>query len=102
MAFTKVATVEEIPPGLGKGVVVGGRKVAVFNSGGEFFALEDNCPHRGAPLSEGTCEGRELTCPWHGARFDLATGANLSPPAQTGVAAFKVQVVVDEVEVDAL
>jgi nitrite reductase/ring-hydroxylating ferredoxin subunit len=100
MAFVKVATVAEVPPGRGKQVSVNGRQVALFNVAGTFYALEDVCSHRGAPLSEGECEGTEVICPWHGAQFDLTTGAHLSPPATRGVAAFKVQVVGDEVQVD--
>jgi len=100
MAFTKVATVQEVAPGTGKAVTVNGKQVAVFNVGGTFYALEDRCPHRGAPLSDGTCAGTEVICPWHGARFDLTTGAHLSPPAPRGVAPYKVQVVGDEVQLD--
>ena len=100
MAFTKVATVQEVPPGSAKQVTVNGRQVGLFNVGGTFYAIEDVCPHRGAPLSEGVCEGTEVTCPWHGATFDLTTGSHLSPPATRGVAAFTVQVVGDEIQLD--
>jgi len=100
MAFTKVATTQEIPPGKAKQVKVAGRTLAVFNADGTFYAIDDTCTHRGAPLHEGDCEGAEVICPWHGARFDLATGQNLSPPAPKGVSAYKVQVVGDEVQVE--
>ena len=55
---------------------------------------------RNAPLAEGDCEGKEVICPWHGARFDLGTGAALCAPAARGVKAYPVQVVGDEVQVD--
>jgi len=100
MAFTKVATTQEIAPGQGKQVTVNGRTLALFNDGGTFYAIDDTCTHRGAPLHEGECLGKEVICPWHGARFDLATGQNLSPPASSGVRAYPVQVVGDEVQVD--
>lgn len=100
MAFVKVATVHEIPPGKAKQVKVGGRAVALFNVEGNFYAIDDTCPHRGAPLWEGEVEGHEVTCPWHGARFDVTTGAHLCPPAARGVPAYKVQVVGEEVQVD--
>jgi len=100
MAFTKVATLAELAPGKGKQVEVNGRKIALFHDGSKVFAIDDTCTHRGAPLSEGTCQTGQVTCPWHGARFDLATGANLSPPAPKGVQVFPVQVVGDEVQVD--
>jgi nitrite reductase/ring-hydroxylating ferredoxin subunit len=100
MPFTKIATVAEIPPGAAKQVTVNGRKLGVFNVGGTFYVLDDTCPHRGAPLFEGEVTGTEVTCPWHGARFDLATGKHLCPPAQKGVQSFKVQVVGDEIQID--
>jgi nitrite reductase/ring-hydroxylating ferredoxin subunit len=100
MAFTKVATVPEVPPGTGKQIKVGGRTIALFNVDGTYRAIDDTCTHRGASLAEGECEGGEVICPWHGARFDLATGAVRAAPARTGVAAYKVQVVGDEVQID--
>jgi nitrite reductase/ring-hydroxylating ferredoxin subunit len=100
MALTKVATVQEVPPGRAKQVTVGGRIVALFNVDGTYYAIDDTCPHRGGPLWEGELMGAEVTCPWHGARFNVANGANLSPPARTGVASYKVQVVGDEVQID--
>src|SRR5205823_1884293 len=100
MPFTKVATLDEISSGTARQVTVNGRTLALFNIEGVVYAIDDTCPHRGAPLSEGECEGTEITCPWHGARFDLTTGSHLSPPARAGVTAFKVQVVGNEVQVD--
>ena len=101
MAFTKVATVQEIPAGQAKKVRIGNKDVAIFNMNGTFFALDDSCPHRGGPLSEGEIEGADVICPWHGARFSLTTGAHLCPPANRGVSAYKVQVVGDDVQIDA-
>jgi nitrite reductase/ring-hydroxylating ferredoxin subunit len=100
MPFTKVATTQEVPAGTAKQVTVNGRAVALFNLNGTYYAIDDTCPHRGAPLWEGEVEGNELTCPWHGARFDVTTGSHLCPPARSGVAAYKVQVVGDEVQVE--
>jgi nitrite reductase/ring-hydroxylating ferredoxin subunit len=100
MAFTRVAGVSEIAPGKAKQVTVNGRKVGIYNVNGTYYALEDTCTHRGAPLSEGECEGTVVVCPWHGAQFDLTSGSHLSPPASRGVASYKVQVVGDEIQVD--
>ena len=100
MPFTKVATLSDLEPGKGKQVTVGTRKIALFYVDGKVFAIDDTCTHRGAPLNEGVCANGEVTCPWHGAQFDLATGANRSPPARTGVQAFPVQIIGDEVQVD--
>jgi len=100
MPFTKAATVAELPAGQAKCVTISGRKIAIFNVNGNYYAIDDTCPHRGGPLSEGAVAGTEVVCPWHGARFDLATGQFLGPPARSNVAALKVQVVGDEVQVD--
>jgi nitrite reductase/ring-hydroxylating ferredoxin subunit len=100
MAWTKVAGVQDIPPGKAKQATVNGKAVAIFNVGGTYYAIEDDCPHAGAPLWEGDVQGTEVTCPWHGARFNLTTGAHLCPPARSGVKAYKVQVVGGEVQVE--
>jgi nitrite reductase/ring-hydroxylating ferredoxin subunit len=100
MAFTKVATVQEIPAGQAKKVRVGDKDIALFNINGTFCAIDDTCPHRGGPLSEGELNDLEVTCPWHGARFNLSTGAHLSPPANRDVKAYQVQVVGDDVQID--
>jgi nitrite reductase/ring-hydroxylating ferredoxin subunit len=100
MAFVKVATVEEVVPGAGKQVTVNGRKVALFNVNGTFYAIDDTCPHRGGPLSEGFLEGSTVTCPWHAANFNVTTGEVLSPPATRSVASYKVQLVGNEVQVE--
>lgn len=101
MPFTKVALVREVPVGQSKQVTVNNKPIALFNVGGQYYAMEDSCCHRGAPLWEGDLEGKEVTCPWHGARFDVTTGQNLCPPASRAQAIFKIQVVGDEIQVDA-
>jgi 3-phenylpropionate/trans-cinnamate dioxygenase ferredoxin subunit len=100
MAFVKVATIQELPTGAARQVTVNDRRIALFNLEGSIVAVDDVCPHRGGPLSEGIVQGHEVTCPWHGARFDLTTGAHLCPPARNDIAVFKVQVLGDEVQVD--
>jgi nitrite reductase/ring-hydroxylating ferredoxin subunit len=100
MAFTKAATLAEVPAGRSKQVMLNGKAIGLFNVGGTVYAIDDTCTHRGAPLWEGDLEGTEVTCPWHGARFDVTSGAHLCPPANSGVASYKVQVVGDEIQVD--
>jgi NAD(P)H-dependent nitrite reductase small subunit len=73
--YHKVANVHEIAPGSGKKVEVDGEELAVFNSDGAFYAINDLCPHRGAPLSEGFLQAGKVFCPWHCFDFDLKTGA---------------------------
>lgn len=100
MPFTKAALVAEVPPGKSKQVTVNGIKVGLFNVNGTIHAINDTCSHRGGPLSEGPLAGTEVTCPWHGARFDVTTGTPLSPPARTAVACYRVQVVGDEIQLE--
>ena len=98
--FVKLAKTDEVAPGRGKMVEVSGKKIALFNVEGSFYAIDDTCTHRGGPLSEGVLEGKQVTCPWHGAKFDVTTGAHLSRPAPSSVRGYKVQVIGDEVQVE--
>src|SRR5262245_60784835 len=82
---TKVADLSDISPGKSACVLFGGEKVALFNVSGTIHAIADTCSHRGGPLSEGEVDGTTVTCPWHGACFDLRTGEVLGPPAPKGV-----------------
>lgn len=58
---------------------VGSQPVCVFYTEGTAFAVDDRCPHMGFPLHRGTVESGLLTCHWHFARFDLASGGTLDP-----------------------
>jgi len=73
--FIRAAGVSEIPEGTGRSLELAGRRVALFNVGGSFHAIEGTCPHRGGPLGEGFLKGRVVTCPWHFWQFDVVTGA---------------------------
>jgi len=90
--MTRVASTKDIAPGQAIAVEVQGHRIAVFNVNGEFKAIGDTCTHRGGPLSQGKVEGSTVTCPWHGAKFDIRTGNVLSPPAPAGVPSYKVLV----------
>ena len=84
----------------GKLVEAGGQKIAIFDVGGHLYAIENTCPHRSGPLSEGMMAGEEVICPWHGSRFNVKNGAVITPPAQQGVKSFPVRIVGDDVEVE--
>ena len=88
----RFAELNDIPPGKSVCVLLGDEKVALFNVDGTVYALSHTCSHRGGPLSEGEVEGTTVTCPWHGASFDLKTGAALGPPAMQGVKRYLVEV----------
>jgi len=72
----RIGSIEEFPEGRGRAVAYQDTRVAVFHSGGGWFALQDSCPHMGASLAEGSIEGRRVVCHWHDKRFDLKTGAS--------------------------
>ncbi len=96
----KVAETNEVPPGTAKSVDLEGRPVALFNIDGTYHAIGDTCTHRGGPLSEGMVEGATVTCPLHGATYDVTTGNVLGPPASEGVAHYNVQVDGNDIKVE--
>jgi len=98
--FVKVAKTSEIDDQCAKCVDVKGKTIAVFNLGGEFYAIDDTCSHEEGPLSEGFVEGDEVECPWHAARFNIKTGAHTCAPAYEDVAKYRVRVSGDDVEVE--
>ena len=79
--FVRVAATADIPAGHGKTVEVEGKKIAVFNSDGVFYAIDDTCKHRGGPLGEGELDGTTVTCPWHGWTYDITSGACNDDPS---------------------
>ena len=96
----KIAKTKDLPPGEAAAFTVEGQKIALFNVEGTYYAIGDTCTHRGGPLSEGEVQGTKVTCPWHGADFDIKTGAVLGPPAQNSVPSYKVMVDGDDIKVE--
>jgi 3-phenylpropionate/trans-cinnamate dioxygenase ferredoxin subunit len=94
-----VAAAGDVEPGRCVVVDIDGTAVAVFNVGGEFLAVEDECTHESCPLSDGEVEADTVICARHGAEFSLRTGAALSAPAYEPVATFPVRVACGRVEV---
>jgi 3-phenylpropionate/trans-cinnamate dioxygenase ferredoxin subunit len=96
----KITKTKNLPRGQAAPFTIEGQKIALFNLEGTYYAIGDTCAHRGAPLLEGDVQGTRVTCPWHGADFDLKTGAALGPPAQKGVPSYKVVVEGDDIKVE--
>jgi nitrite reductase (NADH) small subunit len=71
----KVANLGEIADGGSKIVNVGGRTVALFRVKDQYYAIANNCLHRGGPLGEGEVHNYEVTCPWHGWKYNLLDGS---------------------------
>ena len=90
--FERVASISEIPAGGRLSILVDDVPSLLIRIGEQFFAIEDVCSHDGQPLTNGPVEGCSITCPRHGARFDLQTGKPLCMPAIEPIATFEVEV----------
>ncbi len=98
--FVKVARTDEISAGQARLVEAGGKEIALFNVAGSFHAIDNNCTHVGGPLCEGELNGTEVTCPWHGAAFDVTSGQVLGPPAGAPVSRYNVRVDGSDIEIE--
>jgi nitrite reductase (NADH) small subunit len=78
--LTRVAGVSDIASGGVHIVNVGRKTIAVFSIDGTLYAIDNTCLHRGGPLGEGKLEGITVTCPWHGWKYNISTGENLTKP----------------------
>jgi nitrite reductase/ring-hydroxylating ferredoxin subunit len=98
--FIEVASVDEVKRGRGKVVFVEGLSIAVLNSDGAFYAIEDSCPFDGASLSDGVLKGSVIECLGDKARFFVPTGECLSQPEAKHLRSYRVRVDKDDVLVD--
>jgi nitrite reductase (NADH) small subunit len=96
--FRTVCRVAELAEGDARTVEIDSKLVAVFCQQGEFFAIDDVCPHMGASLSGGYVEGGVVTCPWHAWRFRLNDGAWADYP-KIKIGCYPVRVLNDEVQI---
>jgi nitrite reductase/ring-hydroxylating ferredoxin subunit len=74
MTYHPAAKTVELQPGAMKSVTVDGKKLLLANVDGSFYAMQQKCPHLGANLTRGKLNGRNVTCPFHAATFDVTTG----------------------------
>jgi len=97
--FVAVAAVSEFPVDGRLSAIVDDRAVLVIRVGEQYYCIEDVCTHDGQPLTNGPLNGCEITCPRHGARFDIATGKPLCMPATAPIPRFEVRVNNNQIEV---
>ena len=96
------ARLADLPEGALLAVRVRGEDVCLANAGGEIFAMADTCPHAEFPMHEGFVTGGcRIECAWHGATFDLRTGAVIRPPAEEPLPLYDVRVRDGMIEVGA-
>jgi len=84
-AWTLVGRVDDIPLLEGRSTSVGGRRIAIFRLLDGLAAVDAHCPHAAGPLADGIVADSCVTCPLHGRRFDLHTGAALNGPESVTV-----------------
>jgi nitrite reductase (NADH) small subunit/3-phenylpropionate/trans-cinnamate dioxygenase ferredoxin subunit len=80
--FQRCCKTGDVPLGTSRAFDLGGKSVAVFNLDGEYFVVDNDCPHRGGPLAEGALNGDIVTCPWHGWKFNVRQGGFAVNPNQ--------------------
>lgn len=91
--FVEIAPADELPNGERLFVEIEGKPLVIFNIAGQFFSIGDVCSHDDGPVGEGDIEGYNITCPRHGAEFDVRTGQVVSMPAVVDIPAYPVRVV---------
>jgi 3-phenylpropionate/trans-cinnamate dioxygenase ferredoxin subunit len=97
--FTAVATLDEVPDGAKKVVTVGGVPILLCHTEDRVFAVRNECSHAYSTLDCGRMKYGWISCPVHGARFDLETGEPLNPPATQPLQIYEVRIVGNSIEV---
>jgi len=90
--FVEIAPVSELPNGERLFIEIGGVPIVIFNIAGQFYSIGDICSHDDGPVGEGDIEGFNITCPRHGAEFDIKTGKAVQMPAVVDIPAYPVKV----------
>ncbi len=87
--WEQIAGAEEIAPGGRKSVVVDELPALLVRIGDQYFCFEDTCTHDGQAMTDGPIENCQITCPRHGARFDIRSGQALCMPATEPIQIFE-------------
>ncbi len=90
--YIEIARVEEIKSGELKVFEVNGESIILINLNGEFFAYKNQCSHMELGLDDSEIDGEILTCPWHGAQFNIRTGDAVRLPASAPLERYEVKV----------
>jgi nitrite reductase/ring-hydroxylating ferredoxin subunit len=90
--FIEVASVDQIKNGELKVFDVNGESIILINLNGQFYAYKNQCSHMELELTDAEIEGEILTCPWHGAQFDIKTGEVVRLPASEPLEKYEIKV----------
>jgi 3-phenylpropionate/trans-cinnamate dioxygenase ferredoxin subunit len=91
LKYLEVADLDQLPNGERLFLEIDGNPVVIFNIAGNYFAMDDLCTHDDGPIGEGELDGNVVTCPRHGAKFDIRTGKALALPAVEGLKTYPVK-----------
>ncbi len=97
--FQQVATLADLPQGAVKAVTFDGVLLLLVHTADGLYAIENRCSHAEEPLECGRVKYGWISCPAHGARFDLETGEALTPPATTSIRTYPVRLDGDAISV---
>jgi 3-phenylpropionate/trans-cinnamate dioxygenase ferredoxin component len=100
MSLVEIAQTDQVPAGTMKSFSVNDKMVLVINIEGKIYAMGNKCTHFGGDLSKGKLEGNVVTCPRHGARFDVASGNPVKGPAKKSEPVYEVKVDGKSIKVD--
>lgn len=90
--WVQVAQTADIAPGQMRSFLADEEPIVVCNVDGKFYAFQNVCSHQELPLEDGALAGKVITCPWHGAEFDVTTGEALAMPAVSPIVTYPVRV----------
>jgi 3-phenylpropionate/trans-cinnamate dioxygenase ferredoxin subunit len=90
--YLDIAPVTDLPPGERLFVEIEAKPIVIFNIAGQYFSIADVCSHDDGPVGEGDVDGYNITCPRHGAQFDIRTGKVVQMPAVVDIPAYPVRV----------
>ena len=97
--FITVAKVDEIKPGTVRLIDIAGRRLALANANGTFYAVDGRCPHENISMVEAIVERETIFCPYHGSKFSLKTGAIEESPAVEPIGTYQVTLEGDVIKI---
>lgn len=90
--YVDIVPTADLPAGERLFVQIEGKAIVIFNIAGQFFSIADVCSHDDGPVGEGDLDGYNITCPRHGAQFDIRTGKVMRMPAVVDIPAYPIRV----------